>query len=61
MRTVQDYLRVKEVAALMAVSMQTVYKLVKNGELKSSRVGNRGIRIPREEVEAFMNGQRRDV
>ena len=48
-----DYLRVKEVAEMLAVSYQTVRKLVKSGALQSVRIGNRGIRIPRKSVEAF--------
>ena len=48
-----EYLRVKEVAAILAVSDQTVHRLIKQGILQVVRIGKRGIRIPRASVEAF--------
>ena len=54
-----DYLRVKEVAAMLAVSEQTVRKLVKTGALQSVRIGTRGVRIPRESVEQFTASQKK--
>ena len=53
-KTMNDYLCVKEVAEMLSVSMQTVYKLVKSGELRSVRVGKRGIRIPRTALDDFV-------
>lgn len=50
---ISDYYRVREVAAKLAVSEQTVRKLVKTGVLDSIRVGKNSIRIPREAVENF--------
>ena len=46
-------LRVKEAAALLAVSEQTIHRLIKQGTLKVVKIGKRGIRITRESVEAF--------
>ena len=47
-------LRVKEAAALLAVSEQTIHRLIKQGTLKVVKIGKRGIRITRESVEAFI-------
>ena len=56
-----DCLRVKEAAEVLAVSEQTVRKLVKSGALQSVRIGRRGVRIPRSAVETFINSQRKGV
>ena len=50
---VSDYVRVGEAARILAVSEQTIRKMVKDGTLKSIRIGSRGIRIPRDAVENF--------
>ena len=50
-----DYLRVKEVSKLLAVSEQTVRKLTKAGSLRSVRIGKRGVRISRVSVEEYIN------
>ena len=61
MKAMNDCLRVKEAAELLAVSEQTVRKLVKSGALQSVRIGRRGVRIPRSAVETFINSQRKGV
>ena len=48
-----DYLRVKEVAELLAVSEQTVRHLIKMNELKGIRVGKRSIRVDRKSIDEF--------
>ena len=53
-----DYMRVKEVAAQLSVSEQTVRKLLRAGELQSIRIGKRAVRITRESVDAYL---RRDA
>ena len=62
MKRLNDYLRVKEVAATLAVSEQTIRNMVKNGALESIRIGKCGIRILRKSVEAFTgkNEERED-
>lgn len=45
-----DYLTVKDVAALLRISEQTVRKYVKEGELPGERIGRR-ILIPKRKLE----------
>lgn len=45
---------VKEVANIFRVSSMTIFRLVHSGELGSVRVG-RGIRIPRQALERFID------
>ena len=49
----EEYLRVKEAAAILAVSEQTVRSLIKTGALQSIRVGKRALRIPRSSVDDY--------
>ena len=49
----EEYLRVKEAAAILAVSEQTVRGLIKTGALQSIRVGKRALRIPRSSVNGY--------
>lgn len=48
-------LTVKEVAALLKISRNTAYRLVRSKRLKSIRVG-RQIRVPRSALEDYLNG-----
>ena len=47
---------VGDVAALLAISNPTVYRLIHTQQLQSYKVG-RGTRITRESVEAFREGR----
>lgn len=47
----RDYLSVKEVAVLMGCSTKTVYRLVKDGTIKSANLSVRLIRINRKALE----------
>lgn len=47
------FLTVQEVAELMRVSTMTVYRLIKAGELRASRVG-RSFRLLESEVETYL-------
>ena len=49
----EEYLRVKEAAAILAVSEQTVRSLIKAGALQSIRVGKRALRISRNSVNEY--------
>ncbi len=50
-----DLLSSQEVADLLKISRNTVYELIKRGELSSSKVGKQ-VRISRNEVNAYLNG-----
>lgn len=47
-------LKVEETAALLNVSRTRVYSLLRDGSLKSVKVGGRRL-VPREAIEAFIN------
>lgn len=47
---------VQEVAAMLRVSTMTVYRMLKEGDLKKIQVG-RHYRIHRSEVEKIFNGE----
>ena len=49
-------LTVNEVADLLRVSRMTVYRLIKQGEMPSFRVG-RGYRLREEDVHSYLNGR----
>ncbi|HYD10515.1 MAG TPA: helix-turn-helix domain-containing protein [Acidimicrobiales bacterium] len=53
MPTDETFLTVQEVADLMRVSTMTVYRLIKAGELRATRVG-RSFRLRGVEVEAYL-------
>lgn len=55
-----DYLRIKEVAERLAVSEQTVRKLVRLGKLDAIRIGNRSLRITRESIDAYVTSRKQD-
>lgn len=50
-----DLLSSQEVADILKISRNTVYELIKRGELSSSKVGKQ-VRISRNEVNAYLNG-----
>jgi len=49
-------LTVNEVADLLRVSRMTVYRLIKQGDMPSFRVG-RGYRLREEDVHSYLNGR----
>ena len=49
----EEFLRVREAAEILAVSEQMVRNLIKTGTLQSIRVGKRALRIPRSSVDDF--------
>lgn len=51
----QKFLTVAEVAAIARVSNMTIYRLVRNGELESIRIG-RSFRIPEEAAAKLISG-----
>jgi excisionase family DNA binding protein len=50
-----ELLTVREVAASLRVSTMTVYRLIKAGELRSTRVG-KGYRIRTADLEEYLGG-----
>lgn len=50
-----DLLSSQEVADILKISRNTVYELIKRGELKSSKVGKQ-VRISKNDVDAYLNG-----
>ena len=44
----------RSVAAMLDISIETVSRRIKNGDLKSVKVGTRLVRIPRSEVERLL-------
>ncbi len=50
-----DLLSAQEVAGILKISRNTVYELIKRGELNSSKVGKQ-VRVARNEVDAYLKG-----
>lgn len=50
-----DLLNALEVAEILKVSRNTVYELIKRGDISSSKVGKQ-VRVSRNEVNAYLNG-----
>jgi len=49
-------LTVEKAAELLACSKSQVYALVKSGEIPSIKLGKAGIRIPKDQLIAWING-----
>jgi excisionase family DNA binding protein len=43
-------LKVSEVANILRLDPQTIYRWIKTGKLQTSRIGKRGLRIPKDEI-----------
>lgn len=50
-----DLLSAQEVSEILKISRNTVYELIKRGELNSSKIGKQ-LRVSRNEVNAYLNG-----
>jgi excisionase family DNA binding protein len=48
------FLTTAEVAEVMRVSRMTVYRMIKAGELPSTKVGQRGYRVPAQAVREYL-------
>ena len=55
-----SYIRVREAAELLAVSEQTVRKLIRLDKLDAIRIGNRSLRITRESIDAYVASRKQD-
>ena len=49
-----EMLRVSEAADVLGVSQQTVRRYIKNGEFEVIRVGDRGVKIPKESLIEYL-------
>lgn len=51
----KDYLTVKEVAVVLNCSVRTVYRYVKNRNIKAVKIGQRMIRIRKSDLDSIFN------
>jgi excisionase family DNA binding protein len=58
---VKEWLRVSEAADLLGLTRQRAYELIGRGELPAVRIGERSIRVPKQELERFLLEDRRVV
>ena len=49
--------RIDEAAEYLGISTKQVYRLIENGKLLPFKIGKRGIRIARPELEKFISDQ----
>ena len=56
-----QWLKVSEVAELLRLPRTRTYELIQRGELPAVRVGERSIRVHRDELERFLLEERRVV
>lgn len=52
---VLDYLTVKEVSVLLRCTEKTVYRNIKNGNIKAINFGERNIRVKRSHIDELFN------
>ncbi len=52
-----EYLKVPEVAEVLRVARSRAYELVANGTIPAIKIG-RSIRVPRRELDRWLEGQR---
>ncbi len=56
-----NWMRVPEAARYFSIPRSRMYELIHNGDLPAVRIGERSIRINREEAERFLKENRRVV
>jgi excisionase family DNA binding protein len=54
----RTWLKVPEVAAELAIPRTRAYELIQRGQIPAVRVGERSIRVNRQELEQFLRSQR---
>ncbi len=52
---IKDYLTPKEVAALLNLSIRTIYKLIESGDIKALRISERVTRVRRLDIDALFD------
>jgi excisionase family DNA binding protein len=50
-----ELLSKEDVARALGVSVQTVHRLIKSGELQTQKIGPRFVRITKSELERYLN------
>lgn len=50
----KEYLSVNEVAELLGFKTQSVYAMVKRGEIPAYKIGGKSIKIKKSELEAYI-------
>lgn len=48
----------QEVAEMLGVSVSTMYRIIRQGDIKVRRVGARNYRILAADIDAYLDGQR---
>jgi excisionase family DNA binding protein len=56
-----EYFTPEEIATKLRVHEDTVRRWLRTGELQGIKIGKRQWRVKREELEAYLSGQRRDA
>lgn len=51
----KDYLTPKEVAAILSISIRTVYKLIESGDIKALKISERITRIRKQDIETLFD------
>lgn len=54
MKYKKTYYGTREAAAILQVSMSTLYRMLKDGRLKYSRIVGNRVRIPAKQVEQYL-------
>ena len=57
----RDWLKVADAAELLGLPRTRTYELIQKGELPAVRIGERSIRVNRQELEKFLLERRRIV
>ena len=59
--TEKEWLKVREAAELLGLPKTRAYELIQQGELPAVRIGERSIRVNRQELERFLLETRRVI
>jgi len=57
----REWMKVSEAAELLCLPLTRTYELIQRGELPAVRIGERSIRVNRQELERFLLESRRVV
>ena len=45
----------RDAAGALSVSVDTLERMIRRGDIKAVRIGRRGVRVPRSELDAFID------
>ena len=60
-RTIRNFndlpmvLSVEDLRSVLSISRNTAYQLIRSGQIRSVKIGSKGIRIPREAIVEFLS------